>query len=222
MAVLLSTARAECVFPRERDPTVSRELNWLAEQSLAHRAVDRPAATVFVSQLRAYLAGQELEVYQYSLSERSSRVVKNHPGKILGVLGGLVLVALVAALLVLLGEQKLMEKEQALEKIRAERKERELIAAKESKKKAQSQAKRAKRVLELLNDARNKQRRGAPFNEILSTVAEALRIGDRSLDQLVEGARILGDAGQKKKAKSLLEEAVERHPPAFQALFFSS
>jgi serine/threonine protein kinase len=91
---VFNTVIGEIALPRQRRGNVPEELNWLAEQSLAFNASDRPEAAVFVSQLRAYLAGQELDGYPYSLSERSIRRVKKHPGTFLGVLVGLLLVVL--------------------------------------------------------------------------------------------------------------------------------
>ncbi|MDF1667867.1 MAG: hypothetical protein P1V97_39385, partial [Planctomycetota bacterium] len=68
-------------------------------------------------------------------------------------------------------------------------------------------------------EARQLLARGANSDKILAKVMAALAAGDRSATQLLAAAKICDEANLDKRQELLLEEVIERHPPAYEALF---
>jgi hypothetical protein len=62
-------------------------------------------------------------------------------------------------------------------------------------------------------------RRQAVTEKVLGKVDEALTLGDRNRTQLMTAAKICQETKAFKRQEALLEEAIEKHPPAYGALF---
>lgn len=86
------------VKPRQRDASIARELDWIAAEALRLEKAKRTAkASAFVEQLRAYLAGQSVPGYPYTLRERFELWLREHPYALPAV-SALMVIATVSAL----------------------------------------------------------------------------------------------------------------------------
>jgi serine/threonine protein kinase len=113
----------------------------------------------------------------------------------------------------------------AQQNLRLERKVRELAEqskrnADRAKDAALDSAKRIKETLNLISKARAQALRGAKKEQINKTIAAALQRGGRTLALFMTAAQIYESAGFVTLAQAHLEEAVQRFPPAYDALFY--
>lgn len=76
---VVRTIKGEIQGPSDIRSTVPKELDALARKALSVSMTDRPTAEAFGADLRAYLAGQELQCYEYGALERLTRAVSKRP-----------------------------------------------------------------------------------------------------------------------------------------------
>ncbi|MDF1662023.1 MAG: tetratricopeptide repeat protein, partial [Planctomycetota bacterium] len=227
--MLFATVAGRIKGPRQLLKGVPRELDSLAVKAMALRKEDRiQSAEAFGEELKAYLAGQKLSVHNYSLVERLSLWIRNH-----------VTLAFVALLLILLislsgflrawieqskveaqkslsaAEEKTREKALALEK-----EKNDLIVAEQEKGFAKRAANRAKKVLDLFNQAKELGRRELKKKKVQGLVEEAVELAGRNETALMTAADVYDKAGLIEPLKRVLEEVVEKHPRALAALYY--
>ena len=208
-------------------PSAVRELNWICRQAVELDSERRSSSGAFVEQLKSYLAGEETRGYPYSVWERGGRFVRRNAGVLTSLSLLLFLLMSFGNLWLNLENERERSKRVELEGrlgVREEKKRRENAEkrAQESVEKLSvesAKARDAKRVLTLFSELRSDIDRGAPFELIEKKLNEALRIDQRSKGSLLTAARLLREAGRIKDSTALLEEVVERYPPAYQALF---
>ncbi|MDF1663706.1 MAG: tetratricopeptide repeat protein [Planctomycetota bacterium] len=208
-------------------PSKVRELNWICRKALALDPQERSTSEQFVEQLKSYLAGEKTVGYPYSALERVSRFTRRNAGKLTSLSLMLFLMMSFGNLWLSLENER--EKSQRAElqsllDVQSEAKRRRSAEkkTKETVEKlgvAEDEAKQAKEVLALFNRARGLINRGSPFETIDELLKEALKLGQRSKEQLLTAAQLYHDAGGADPATELLNEAIERFPPAYRALF---
>lgn len=214
---IVGTIEGRIESPRERRSDVPAELNSIAVRALKPDLDERtPSAEDFVEDLRAFLAGEEVPSHHYSFLQRGGRWAKRRAGWLMGC------TALAVLSTVTVGLWGQLERE-ALARQLAEEQQRiaqlQLGQAEQQRSKAQEQADRARRVLRFFNEARDRVNRGAAESLIEDSVARGVEEARRSFDALMTGAKIFEEAGLSERQEALLKEAIERHPPAYQALF---
>lgn len=226
--LLAKTASGAAKLPRDLDSTVPRELNWIAEQALNVYA-DRRTESVplFVSQLKAFLAGEPVPGYRYSLRERTMAVVRSRPGWVITFVALMLILGLMVSFwLSLEREWERSERLSLMNQlaISQETKRREIAEKRvgQAQWQADQEAKKAKRaefVLESFNNARVLVRRGSPQVLILEQIEKALVAAGRSESALIEAAEICKLGGLLDDSKRLFVEVTERYPPSYPALF---
>ncbi|MDF1665947.1 MAG: tetratricopeptide repeat protein [Planctomycetota bacterium] len=205
-----ATASGSALSPRDIDSSLSKEIDWIAREAMEIEAELRTqSAEDFVSQLRAYLNGEEIPGYSYSLIERIQRTIKRRPGAIVASALGALLLALIGNLWLTL----------ELEGQKRQEAEKNVDVATKKLGVAEDDAEKAKAVLALFNEARNLVERGAPEAKLKEKINEALERGGRTEDQLLTAARIYSEANIDRPSKELLEEAVRVYPPCYAGLF---
>lgn len=208
---LLNTAGNQIRSPLEIDETVPPELDSLARSALHFEAAERPESVEeFARELRAFLAGQDLSCHHYSLTERSYRWARRHPRALIALL----MLAVVVIVSLLIGSY-LWQVQQRNKNLELENK-----LVNKQRKVAEDTAKRIENALTALTKAQDMARAGRDREQIHQTVLDALREGPRTLSFLMAAAEIYDQANDAERAKSVLNQAVARHPPAYAALFF--
>jgi tetratricopeptide (TPR) repeat protein len=91
--LIVLTMKGKLTLPQQYNPKVPGELNAIAKRALQLDPSKRPSALEFVAYLRAYLSGTDLSQYSYSFKERVARTVARHPTATLGLLLGLIIIA---------------------------------------------------------------------------------------------------------------------------------
>ncbi|MDF1662472.1 MAG: serine/threonine-protein kinase [Planctomycetota bacterium] len=87
-------------------------------------------------------------------------------------------------------------------------------------KKAKQDAAKARRILSLLHRARHAVRRGYPSIQIEEFTETALTLSRNSYESLLVAANIYERAGLYEKSRLKLRQALEKRPPAYEALFY--
>lgn len=198
-----ATASGNTLRPRAIDRHVPRELDALATEATKIEISERlESAGEFTENLQAYLAGEPLPIYSYSATERFFRWSSRHPGWLVG--GTFTVLLLSVSIFVF---QFLMESEK-------DRKEALVIA-----KQAKSSEKNLKEALEKIQVLENLIRRGAPREKIEAGIEEALKLGGDNYSLILSTAKICRLGALTDLEKRILEDAAEKHPPAYEALF---
>lgn len=197
IAIITATVSGIYRSPKKRDSSVPGELNSLTMRAMAYEPEKRyESAKAFGADLRNYLTGAPVQAHSYGPAERSQRWIKQHPKSILFVLVCFILSGVGLAL----GSAW---RQQEQERIQA----------------TNDQA-RIERIFKNLTDAQNFASRGQSLEKIRAKLNPVLKDSGGSFPVYLSVARIYREAGFFKDCKEILEEAIEKHPPAYQALFF--
>lgn len=201
--LIVSTIKGEIESPRDRHPGVPKALNAIVEKALHPQLSERFTSVEDLSrELKAYLAGMNVSVYRYSLGERLTNLLGRSPGLVLGLFAGTLMLAISGVLGVQTYNTQLREDD-----------------AKRLKETFEKRLKRLETSQKNFALALDLARRGARREEVRETIRLALENSDRSLDQLLFAARIYEEGKLYREALALLNEATERYPPAYQALY---
>jgi tetratricopeptide (TPR) repeat protein len=207
---LSATLSGHIISPRERLPKLPGDLDFIAVSALSLDKSGRTSsAREFVEQLHCYLRGEEVPGYRYSLSQRFARYLARNPGRIFASLM-LLLFAFVCSALY----SSLVQKQQQLSVTVGER-----DRAEEERDEAAKEASRANNILKHFDKARYLVSRGAPRASVVKALDLALEAGGRAHSQLLTAAKIYAQANFHEQQSALLEEAVAKYPPAYEALF---
>lgn len=191
--------QGEIITPRMRDSKVPAELDAIARSALTFYPGDRTASiSVFLKDLKAYLAGAEVSVHKYSLWQRSQRFLGRHPMTLLSMV---VVVLLVAVTLLVASTLKKAQVQERLAET------------------SQKNVDRLREVLTKLSQAQSLVNRRASFDRIQALTDEALVIAQRSGAMLMSVAKIYHDADQPEAARLLLEEAIRKDPNGYDAYY---
>lgn len=189
---IIATISGNIRAPKDILPSVSPELNALTAHALALDKEDRPETVLeFLSEIKAWLQGEPLESYQYSLREKSLRFARKHTGVLLTTMVSLIL--LFTALLFW------NERDQ----------QNRLVAA----------AKRNQESQRLFNEAKNKARRKLKKEDIQATVTTALTLAERSEEAMLAAAEVYEIAQLDTEQEVILRQCVAKHPPSYRARF---
>lgn len=227
--MLFATVAGRIKGPRQLLSRVPRELDSLAVKAMALRKEDRiQSAEQFGKELKAYLAGEKLSVHNYSLSEKLGRWIRNHVTLAFVALLFILLISLSGFLRAWIEQSKVDARRRlalAEEKTRAkalalEQEKKDLVVAEQEKGFAERAASRAKRVLDLFNQARELGRRELKKQEVQDLVEEAIELAGRNETALMTGADVYDNAGLMEPLKRVLKETIEKHPPALAALYY--
>lgn len=209
--LLLCTAAGQIRSPFEINPEVPLELDSLAKFALHRDLEKRPKAVAdFAQELRDYLADRPLSCHEYSLAERSNRWARRNPRVLLTVLVLSVLVIFAVLIWSYLSQIKQRNNILTLQ----------FQSEQEQRKVAEATAQKIERAMSSLTEAQDMARAGRDKEKIHRTVVKALHDGQRALSFLMAAAEIYETANDQKRAKSILNEAIARHPPAYAALFY--
>lgn len=207
---VVATASGTPRTPRHFKRSVSKELDVLAQRALESDVnVRLESAGAFVDDLQAYLAGRKLSIYSYSPRESFLRWISRHPGLIVSLTIGVLLVTSISGI-----SRALEESEQA--------REAALVVAGKAKteeKQAKSREERTKEAFRRLQELESKSKRGAPEKLVLEGIEEALKLGEFSYSVLLSAAKICREAKIEYREKELLERAVRDSETAYEALF---
>lgn len=227
--VLFATVAGRIKGPRQLLKSAPSELDSLAVKAMALKKEDRLAsAEGFNKELKAYLAGQRLSVHNYSLSEKLSLWVRRRVTLVFVLLLLILLVSLSGFLRAWIEQSKLEARKVLLaakaetraKALALEKEKKTLLVAEQEKNFAERAADRAKRVLDLFNQAKELGRRELRRKEVEQLVEEALELAGRNETALMTAADVYDNAGLNEALKRVLNEAVEKHPPALAALYY--
>jgi len=220
--LVAATVDEKITLPGQRRSDVAPELNSLAAAALApDPALRLSDGSAFVSELRAYLAGEVLSVHAYSFRERLVRSARNQTGLLIGIL----LVLMLGGGASLVGLWALNEEfeEAALER-----------SAREDKLKAQVAAIRQRHAEEQRAEVEKERQR---MEEAMSLLAEATSLAEGGSAEVVEGkvkaalarasspfllwtgSDVLARSKNLDGAIALLERSAQEHPPGYRALY---
>lgn len=227
--VLFATVAGRIKGPRQLLKSAPSELDSLAVKAMALKKEDRLAsAEAFNKELKAYLAGQRLSVHNYSFSEKLSLWVRRRVTLVFVLLLLILLVSLSGFLRAWIEQSKLEARKVLLaakaetraKALALEREKKTLLVAEQEKNFAERAADRAKSVLDLFNQAKELGRRELKKKEVEELVEEALELAGRNETALMTAADVYDNAGLNEALKRVLNEAVEKHPPALAALYY--
>lgn len=220
---LNATIKGHIETPLERDPTLPPSLCAIAEEALAYDAEDRTIdAQDIVRNVKAYLAGEELDVYHYSPWERSLRALKRHTGLVLS----LVLSALFFSLfLVLWSETRRLDAARLNAQLQSQMRAQKLALnqqlvelAQQGEAAALREGSRLSKVLKLRKELQSAAKEPDSLKQLQELAEELLTSTGRSSDSLRFAAKQLAYAGSPQDARRWLKECIEEHPPAYDAL----
>lgn len=201
--LIVSTIKGSIESPRDRDPRIPKALDAIAKKALAAGLEERFATVEqFSNELKAYLAGRKVSVYKYSLAERLATQFKRRPGLVMGLFAGTFMLAISALLGVQTYNTQLREAD-----------------AKRLKSTFEKRLKRIETSQRNFSLALDLARKGVSREALRERIREALDNSDRSLDNLLFAARIYEEGKLYSEALALLNEATEKFPPAYQALY---
>lgn len=201
--LIAATVSGTAMSPRAIDSSISKDLDWIAQQALQVDPERRVASVdQFIIQLKATILNQWVPGCPYSPLERLTRTLRRRSGTLALTAG--------AAFAVMLTINLWQAAKQA---------EQKRIAATKKLDVAERDAERAKQSLSLFNVAKDLVRRGSAKERVLEAVEGALEKGGRSEAQLLTGAQLLEDSRCFDEAIQLLKEAVDRFPPCYAALY---
>ncbi|MDF1666959.1 MAG: tetratricopeptide repeat protein, partial [Planctomycetota bacterium] len=200
---ITATASGNSRTPRDIDKSAPKELDFLASWAMELNLEDRlESADGFVDNLKAYLAGKELPDYHYSLPERLTRWTAKHPGLLISLAFGIVMISTTATLY------------QSV--IQSEREKNQAIVVADQAKDSEARVKEAVRKIRELEVMIE---RGVPEEKILKGVEEALELGGDDYSLLLSAAKICRLAELDTRALELLKKASDANPAAYEALF---
>jgi serine/threonine protein kinase/Tfp pilus assembly protein PilF len=110
MASLANTLDGKVVLPVERNSRVPKELNAIAAHALTSNPDDRPTAREFIDNLRAYLTGNDVPLYQYNYRQRIAREAARHPSALILILSLTIIVSISAFMGLKLSESRAQKK----------------------------------------------------------------------------------------------------------------
>lgn len=200
---IAATASGGAQSPRDLERGASKELDSLAREAIEVEVERRlESVEAFVRNLEAYLSGQPLSIYKYSLRERVVRWSARRPGLVVAMAA---LVLVLSSTFALYGQFIQSERARASAENKADEAE-----SNEAKLKAAVQK---TRELELAIE------RGAPSSQIVAGLDEALELGRDSYAVVLSLAKIAGSANLRERELELLMTAANNFSPAYEALF---
>ncbi|MDF1663279.1 MAG: protein kinase [Planctomycetota bacterium] len=201
--LIVSTIKGSIESPRDRDATIPKALDAIARKALAPKLSERFTSVEEIGkELKAYLAGREVSVYKYSLSERLATQLKRRPGLFMGLFAGTLMLSISGLLGVQTYNTQLREADA----------KRLKITFGERLKRVETSQRNFRLALDLA-------RKGVGREALRERIRQALENSDRDLDNLLFAARIYEEGKLYSEAKELLNEAAEKFPPAYQALY---
>ncbi|MDF1664587.1 MAG: protein kinase, partial [Planctomycetota bacterium] len=207
---VVSTASGSTLSPRQIDRLAPKELDALARATLDVELDERlKTAEEFVENLTAFLSGQSVPVYKYSLRERFSRWSSRN-GSFIVVLAMLLLLLSSATIAYQVFQQSEQEKEAALSREKQARKDAE---------DAKLKGTRFREAIEKVQSLEQLTRRGLPPEKIVKAIDELFQLGGRVYSLLMTAANICKLAGLEAEEKSFLEEAAKDFSPGYEALY---
>ncbi|MCO5170563.1 MAG: tetratricopeptide repeat protein [Planctomycetes bacterium] len=193
---------------------VPDDLRGVVARALARDPDDRTdGAEELVSELKAWLAGEDVPGHRYRPPERLLRAVRRRPG----LAAALVLTSGLLATSGALGAAALEARRRQLTAEGREReaaREREVAAARERE--AEATRGRLERAMHLLAEAEGLLRQGER-EAAFARMDEALA-ADPSRLLLRHAARACLEVRERDRARALLERAIERFPPGLEEL----
>lgn len=228
---VVATAEGTALTPSQIEKSAPKELDALARAALRVELDKRlESAKDFVENLSAFLSGQNLPIYQYSVRERFSRWSSRNASTI--VVGALLLLLVSSATIAIQAfERSEQEKQSALirEKLAVSRAKESLSreqAAKKAAKNAEKAAKdaaqkeqRFRAAIEKIQSLEQLARRGLPPTKIKEAIEELFQLGGRGYSLLITAAKICKIAGLTEEERSFLNEASTRFKPGYEALY---
>ncbi|MDF1660410.1 MAG: serine/threonine-protein kinase, partial [Planctomycetota bacterium] len=209
--LLLCTAAGQIRSPLEINPNVPPELDSLAQFALNRDPEKRPSSVEeFSQELRSFLADNEVSCHDYSLAERSNRWARRNPKVLLGILALSVLSIVSVLIWSYLSQIKQKNNLLAIQ-YQSEQEQRRI---------AEETARKIESAMSELTKAQDMARSGRDQEKVHQTVVRALRDGRRTLSFLMAAAEVYESANDPRRARSILNEAIARHPPAYAALFY--
>lgn len=220
-AIIVATLDHRIHPPRHFRKSLPKDLNGIAVQAMHLKAQRTKSAEDFYRALKAYLAGQDVPDFRYSLVDRLLRTTRRRPAFFL-----LSLVFLVLSLFLGLFWVELRQSES--DRLRAEldaaqsqnrllEQERARRVAEEELKRANADAARKQLIGEYFFDANAMIDRGLPVENVTRVVKRALEQSNRDKTSLLKAAAIYERLGQKDKLKAIVDEVYQRFPPGFDA-----
>ncbi|MDF1665875.1 MAG: protein kinase [Planctomycetota bacterium] len=203
--------------PLELDPEVPPELSSLAKKALEVKVQHRlSSAKSFVKNLKAYLSGKDLEVHQYSRTEKILRAAKRQPGGLIGLTLLAILLAITGLYIGEINRSARAEDQVLRQQLESQLQIKAVGLAKQS---AELNAKRAREALTLFNSARAAVDHHKDVKVIQRAIHGALAASDRSQMSLVTAAKIYNDAHMLEDLRPILLEITQRFPPAYHSLY---
>ncbi|MDF1662436.1 MAG: tetratricopeptide repeat protein [Planctomycetota bacterium] len=220
-AIIVATLDNRIHPPRKYRKSLPWDLNNIAVRATQPKESRTASAEEFYKALRAYLGGQDVPGYRYSLGQRLLRVIRKRPALVLVFLAFLSLALVIGLFWTQLQQSESDKLSAQLEVVLASNKalanEKARLEAEEAAKKVKEESARAKQATELFLDAQSMIDRGVPPAQIARVTERALTKAARSKESLLSAATIYGRLGQKEELKALVDEAFQRFPPAFDA-----
>ncbi|MDF1665086.1 MAG: tetratricopeptide repeat protein [Planctomycetota bacterium] len=216
--IIVKTVEGQVKLPRDYNPRIPAELNTIAKAALTLEKKDRTkTALKFARLLRAYLNKEPLPIHHYSIFERLLRWVQTKPVKALAVVSTL-FILLITGVLVQTILTTIKEKEALDHSLRLETaaKEKEKI----EKKQAQARMKLANEKASIVAKIQSDARHGRPLPELKKRLLTALELGKDDEAFKLNLARICHEQGLVEDCQAILNELVEKHKPAYDALYF--
>ncbi|MDF1662474.1 MAG: tetratricopeptide repeat protein, partial [Planctomycetota bacterium] len=198
-----ATASGNAMAPRKIDRSVAKELDFLVTKATKIQWPSRlGSAAQFTENLQAYLVGDEMPIYPYSMWDRFFRWSSRYPGWLVGVAFTVLLLSVSTSVYSLVAKS---EKDRA----------KALNIAKE----AQSSEKNLKAALTKIEEVDNLVKRGVPRERIEAGIETALVLGGDNYSVLLSAARVCRLGGLSRIEKRVLNKAIDDFPPAYEALF---
>lgn len=198
-----ATASGNAVAPRSIDRSVSKELDCLVREATHVPLSDRlGSAAEFTENLQAYLAGEDLPVYSYSVFDRFSRWSSRYPGWFVGISFSILLLSISTSVYSLVTKSETAR-----------------VKALDIAKEAQSSEQNLKDALKKIQELDNLVKRGVPRERIEEGIEKALELGGDSYSVLLSAAKVCRLGGLRNTEKRILNKAIDDFPPAYEALY---
>lgn len=231
MNVIIDTIRGRIRDVRALRPDCPPELAAIVRSALAHKAKDRAAsATALADDVGAYLRGEAVSVYSYSMTEKTRRWIANHPLGLVVSTAALLLGAVLVVAALAIRDQELQtdraqlksEQEKAKRQVaESEQRIAEQNAAMAVKEQEliEKRAENLERSLQLLSSARVIAGRKGSKDELDRALGEALRIGQRRPTMLRMAGEIYEVAGRFDAAERCYRDVLKTSSENYEALF---
>jgi serine/threonine protein kinase/regulator of sirC expression with transglutaminase-like and TPR domain len=202
---LINSIKGERISLNSKKAAIPAEILWILDECLQINPERRPRQIAGPLQaLRARLNGDEIPGFPYSWSERLNRRIRKHPTQVQGLFLGTLLLASLLSL--------------RQTRIESQEKSSQLNLSREEQREAQVRADTLERISHSFQELENESKRGKITN-LDQRLKDILTLSARSYESLLRAAAILENTEELALRKSLLSEAAQAYPPAYESLF---